>query len=152
MSIYAARRPTDALPPGEAELDALGTLHTRIVDIGAGFETMLDKAEPGFRPVVERFVALHRGQAAAVAELIGHGPDAAGGESLMATVNRTVVSLRSFFDEIDADTLGQIRSGEEHVFDAYDAAIAAATGARGQALARLRGELSALIEDTRRQG
>ena len=152
MSMQAMRNPQPSAPVTEDERHALGKLHTRILDIAAGFDTMLDKAEPRFLPVVRRFADLHRDQAAAVAALLGPEHTDLGGESLMATVNRTVVSLRSFFDEIDADTLSQIHSGEEHVLDAYDEAIRVAADPRRVELQRLKGDLARLIADTRAPG
>ncbi len=113
--------------PGDGA-DSLAWLHTRTVDALAGYEMMADKAEPEFRAVAEEFRDLHRGHAAALAEMLvqaGRTPDTDG--SFMATVNRAVVGLRALFDRIDADVLARIRSGEQHVLRAFDDAVAEAT-------------------------
>lgn len=132
--------------------DALLALQRRTADVLAGYVTMVDKAEPEFRPVVERFRALHdRHNAALTAILIRHGvePDADG--SFMGTVNKAVVSVRAMFDEIDADVMDSIRDGENHVLEAFDEAITA-TGmppADVTDLRDMRDELTVLLQDTR---
>lgn len=134
----------------ERATDALATLHTRIVDALAGFETMVDKAEPAFRPVAERFRTLHAHHAERIALMLsdaGRAPDDSG--SFMSTLNRTVVSLRAFFDEIDEDVMESIRDGEKHVLDAFGEAIAAVPAPRAEALSVLQAELSALLAETR---
>lgn len=132
--------------------EALLALQRRTADALAGYVTMVEKAEPEFRPVVERFRALHdRHNAALSAMLIRHGagPDADG--SFMGTVNKAVVSVRAFFDEIDEDVMDSIRDGENHVLTAFDEAISA-TGmppADVTDLRDMRDELTVLLQDTR---
>lgn len=94
--------------------NALRSLQTRTGDALAGYVKMVEKAEPEFRPMAERFYGLHdRHYAALSAMLIRHGakPDAHG--SFMGTVNQAQVSLRALFDEIDEDVLDNIRDGEK---------------------------------------
>lgn len=146
---------TQASDPPEAApdaADALLTLQRRTVDALAGYVTMVDKAEPGFRPVAERFRALHdRHNAALTATLIRHGvePDADG--SFMGTVNKAVVSLRALFDDIDADVMDSIRDGENHVLEAFDDAIGAVgmPPADVTMLRDMRDELTLVLQDTR---
>lgn len=130
-------------------LDALETLHTRSVDVLAGFETMVAKAEPEFRPIAEQFQSLHQRQIAEIAAMLtkaGRTPDADG--TFMSSVNRAVVSVRAFVDEIDADVLGQIQSGEQHVLDAYGDALAQRQGTQDAArLSEMRQELSTLLAE-----
>jgi uncharacterized protein (TIGR02284 family) len=139
---------TDAAPRAA---EALATLHTRTVDALAGYETMVGKAEPEFRPVAESFRDLHARHAGRLEALVrAHGgtPDADG--SFMSTVNRAVVSIRAFFDEIDDDAMDQVRSGERHVLDAFDEAIAADPHASHAAeLEGMRRELAGLLQSTR---
>lgn len=132
--------------------DALLSLQTRTADALAGYVKMVEKAEPAFRPVAERFRAIHdRHNAALSAMLIRHGaePDADG--SFMGTVNKAVVSMRALFDEIDADVMDSIRDGENHVLNAFDEAITA----QGMPpvdvtdLRDMRDELTVLLQDTR---
>ena len=136
--------------PEPAALKALETLHLRSVDVLAGFETMVGRAAPDFRPVAERFRDLHREQADELAAMIarfGREPEVDG--SLMSTVNRAVVSLRSMIDGIDGSILDQIQDGEQHVIDAFDDALGA--GQPIDVTARLRSmrrELSLLLFET----
>ena len=138
-------------PTAETDTDALDSLalaHTRTVDALAGYETMIEKAEPEFRPVAIRFRDLHRNHAASLAGMLrAHGRNPEDDGSFMSTVNKVVVSLRAMFDELDQDAMGQIRSGEQHVLDAYrEAESKAASAADRSALSRMRGSLEALIE------
>jgi len=108
-----------------ARTDALTDLHTRSVDTLAGYAKMVEKAEPGFRPVAEDFRALHARHADALARMLaseGVTPDDDG--SLMGTINATVISVRSVFDDIDADLLTAIHNGEAHVLKAFDDVLA----------------------------
>lgn len=130
-------------------LDALADLHTRSVDALAGYETMVEKAEPDFRDVAERFRSIHARHAAALAEmLVQAGGDPEDGGSLMGSVNKAVVGMRAFFDEIDAGVIDQIRSGERHVLEAFDAAIAAAQPADQSHLIGMRAELQGALDAT----
>ncbi len=64
----------------------------------------------------------------------------------MGTVNRTVVSLRALFDQIDSDVASEIRSGEDHVMTAFDEAIRHSAGEPIRTeLSRMRDELAALV-------
>jgi Domain of unknown function (DUF2383) len=137
----------DGLPDGLA--DALANLHTRTVDALAGYETMVDKAEPSFRPVATRFRDIHARHAATLAPMLvraGRVPDTDG--SFMASVNRAVVGIRAFFDAIDADVTSQIRSGEQHVLAAFDDAIAASPLGDNADLTDMRAELQAALDAT----
>lgn len=141
-------------PPEDAaseSLDALIDLHTLSVDTRLGFEKMVEKAEPSFRPVSERFLALHIRHVARLDTMVremGAVPDAAG--SFMGTVNRAVVTLRAAFDAIDADVIAQIRTGEDSVLKAFDRAVAASLPqGHLQALTQMRAELSGLLDETR---
>lgn len=132
--------------------DALLALQRRTVDALAGYVKMVEKAEPEFRPVAERFRALHdRHNAGLTAMLIRHGaePDADG--TFMGTVNKAVVSLRALFDEIDEDVMDSIRDGENHVLEAFDEAISAEgmPPADVTDLRNMRDELVMLLQDTR---
>ncbi|WP_431301098.1 DUF2383 domain-containing protein [Tabrizicola sp. BL-A-41-H6] len=133
--------------PTETVEDALVSLHRRSVDNVAGFAAMVSRAEPGFLVVAQRFQDLHQRHADSVAQMLqvrGLQPDADG--SFMATVNRVVVSLRSLFDDINADVMHQIRRGEEWTLDAFDSAIAALRDAPEVAsLHEMRAELTELL-------
>jgi Domain of unknown function (DUF2383) len=139
--------PGTPLPDGFA--DALANLHTRTVDALAGYETMAAKAEPAFRPVAEGFRDIHARHAAALAGMLAqNGREADADGSFMSAVNRAVVTMRAFVDAIDADVLSAIRSGERHVLDAFDDAIAARREESDDHLVAMRDELQAAIDRT----
>lgn len=154
-SILDADSSGQTVPSPEALPDPpedLRILQRRTVDVLAGYVSMADKAEPSFRPVVERFRALHdRHNAALTAMLIrmGQEPDTDG--TFMGAVNRAVVSLRALFDDIDEDVMDAIRDGENHVLTAFDDAIASdgLTIPDRQDLRAMRDELTMLLQDTR---
>ena len=105
-------------------LDSLAALHGLTLDNLTGFDKMVEKAEPEFRETTQAFQALHSRHAVALAQMLarfGRDPDKDG--SLMGTMNRVVVSMRSMVDEIDQDTMKNIRTGEQFVLDAFDKAI-----------------------------
>ena len=148
--IPVPRAAGDHLPADETPAFDWGlveTALTRTTDARDGFQRMQELAEPGFAPTVARFLDLHRRHSDRIARLMaeaGRVPDADG--SLMGRVNRLVVSARALVDRIDADTLPQIVSGETHVLEAYDAALAGAApqGVRDE-LAALRDDLADLL-------
>ena len=127
---------------------ALIALYDRSVDSVKGFTTMVEKAEPSFRDTAERFRALHARHADRLARLLSDlGVKAEAGGSVMGTVNQAVVTFRAFFDDIDEDVMDQVRSGEDWVLQAFDAAIAEQAG-NGDTLRAMRGELADLLAAT----
>ncbi len=139
------------LPPDQKALSALVTLHQRTVDARAGFDAMVEKAEPAFRPIALSFQDLHSRQAVQIAELIvraGGEPDPDG--TFMSTVNRVVIATRAFFDQIDADVMDQVRTGEDHVLAAFqDCLDDPVDSVTDTTLRRLHDELTALLATTR---
>ena len=146
---YTAIVPPPGTPFPDGMADALANLHTRTVDALAGYETMVAKAEPTFRPVAETFRDIHARHAAATARMLAReGREADADGSFMSAVNRAVVSLRALVDDIDADVLSAIRNGEQHVLDAFDDAIAAGRAEYDDELVAMRDELQAAIDRT----
>lgn len=142
---------TEPNATAEAGKDALVTLHQRTVDTLKGYMKMVDKAEPEFLPVAQRFHDLHVRHAAALAgklSAMGVAVDPDG--TLMGTINETVVGLRAFFDEIDEDVMSSIRNGENHVLEAFDDALDVKLSPEDAAdISAMRDELVGLLEDTR---
>ena len=128
-------------------LDAIADVHRSTLDAQAGFETMVAKAEPQFRPIASAFHALHARHAQALAAMLARaGRTADTDGSFMATVNKAVVSMRAFFDDIDEDVLAQIRDGEESVIDAFNDALAEPLSAGDdETLRAMRAELMELV-------
>ncbi len=142
--------PVTDITPRNTGAEALTELHRRTVDVLAGYDTMVEKAEPSFRSVAESFRALHERHAERLARMIadkGEAPDAEG--TMMGTINKTVVSLRALFDDIDADVMDNIRDGEKHVLEAFDDALGAAEQPEEtRALSAMRDEIVELVAST----
>ena len=62
--------PDDGAAPDAS--DAVLKLQRRTADALAGYTTMVDKAEPEFRPVAERLRALHERHNAALSAILLH--------------------------------------------------------------------------------
>lgn len=147
--------PPGMLDPTEGEADinagreALVDLHTTTIDVLKGYEKMVEKAEPHFRPTVQRFLDLHARHAAALERiLVAKGAEVDADGSLMGTINRVVVGMRAVFDEIDEDVLGNIKNGEDHALNAFDDALnSGQTPEDATALATMREELVVLLQE-----
>jgi hypothetical protein len=148
MLAETATEPSAGVPDPDA---ALATLHTRTVDALKGFVKMVEKAEPEFRPVVQRFHDLHVRHADDIGQfLLARGKQVDADGSFMGTINETVVGLRAFFDEIDEEVMNSVRSGEGHVLKAFDAVLKAPLEAHEQAeITKMRAELAGLLHETR---
>ncbi len=136
--------------PGAFEWDALAHAQTRTIDAREGFAKMAEHAEPAFAPVVARFLALHTRHGEELTRLLSEAQQASDPDgSMMGTINRMVVATRAFFDDIDEDVMIQIRSGEENVIDAYQAAIDSLLPADvQQKLSVMLSELDDLLDET----
>lgn len=134
-------------PATDTETKHLIELHTRLRDTIDGFDAILDKAEPEFRPVAAEFRALHIRQADAVATMLDQdGHDTSKDGSMFGTVNKAVVTVRSWFDDISVNIMEQVVNGEKHVLEAYDEALPkAADPERKRILSEHRSELMALL-------
>lgn len=131
---------------------ALATIYDRSVDSVKGFARMVEKTEPSFRATAARFRALHAGHVDRLAALLaakGVMPDADG--TVMGTVNQAVIGFRAIFDDIDDDVMDQVRSGEDWILKAFDAAIAEHPEAAAP-LQAMRNELTNLLAETQDLG
>jgi hypothetical protein len=147
-----------ALNPGKPHLDPtpearpdtpndyLRELYTRIIDAKAGFDVMVDKAEPDFRDVAASFRDMHARHAEKLAKMLHGHVDADG--SLMGTVNKAVVSIRAVFDEIDEDVMDQVRTGEKWVLESFREAEANCAAPHEADLIAMRAELEDLLDRT----
>ncbi|MDD7971343.1 DUF2383 domain-containing protein [Roseinatronobacter alkalisoli] len=113
--------PDPGINPGEDRVALIAEAHTRVLDITEGFEKLTEKAEPDFRPVAETYLFMHRKHEAELAAYLrqcGHEPDNDG--SFFGAVNRALVEMRSWFEEVDDAVMDRIIQGEKHVLDAYE--------------------------------
>ena len=132
--------------------DQVLKLQRRTADALAGYRTMVEKADPAFRPVAERFCDLHnRHNNALTAMLVRFGQEPEADGTFMATINQAIISMRALFDDIDDGIMDNIRSGENHVLEGFDEAIDDAGLAPGdrQELRDMRDELTLVLQDTR---
>ena len=145
-------RPTTLTPdtPEESKTampnDHLRALYTQIIDAKAGFDVMVDKAEPGFVDVATSFRDMHARHAETLATMLHGYVDEDG--SLMGTINKAVVTMRSFFDEIDEDVMDQVRNGEKFVLDAFRDAEEHCAAPHEAQLIAMRAELEDLLNRT----
>ena len=122
----------------------LAKVHTRVIDVIAGYEELVERAEPDLRPLATRMLELHRRHVPELGALLaarGHAPDAEG--SFMSLVQENVIRVRSWVDDMDRDLIPRIRKGEEQLLELYDDAVEAAGGREGER-ATLDGQRSAL--------
>lgn len=133
----------------EDQLVTLQDLLSRSVETHAWFEEMTDKAEPEFRHIALKFRGLHLEQCdriSATITALGGEPDRSGG--LRAAVNRTSVSLRSMFEDIDGDMMAAIEDAEAQVLADFDAALSILGSSRYRdELEQMKGELVKLLSE-----
>jgi uncharacterized protein (TIGR02284 family) len=134
-----------------AAWEAVSDARTRTLDVQEGFAKMAEHAEPEFAPVVQAYLKLHTRHGEDLTRMLtdaGIRPDRDG--SFMGSINRLVVATRALFDDIDADMLAQIRSGEERVLDAYETALSTdLPPVEREHMTRLLNELKTLLAETR---
>ena len=120
----AAAAPGGPLPdPADHQLDLVAEVHTRVRDLLEGFETMEGRAEAQFLPVVRDFIALHREHESELAGYLvrqGRDPDADG--SFTGTVQKVLVAVKSWFENIDDGEMTAIKQGEKHLLEGYEQA------------------------------
>lgn len=132
----------------------LETLHDRTVDTLAGFDKIVAEAEESFLPLATRFQRLHATHAERISRMMADaGLDTSAPGSFMGSVNETVIAARSMLTDIDQNILAQVRSGEQNVLNAFDAAIRAVQNEDlVKSLTEMRDELADLVNRTRDQG
>ena len=141
---------THPVEPGDAGLPKTLALKTAMDDATEGYETMLEKAEPGFRPTVEELLAHHRATSLDLAAMLqdrGIAVDRDG--SLMGAVHKTVVTVRSLFDDVDEDLVPGILDGERRNLDKFDEALGenAADPVIRATVGKRRAELERMVQE-----
>lgn len=121
--------------PDDERVALIGEVHTRVLDTISGFEKVVEKAEPEFKPVAETFLYMHRkheNELTAYLLTCGHKPENDG--SFFGTVNKAVVEMRSWFEDVSENIMDRIIQGEKHVLEAYENARSAGQTVEGNAL------------------
>lgn len=106
--------------PDDERLDLIAKVHTGVLDTISGFDKMVEKAEPSFQPIAQAFLTMHsrhEGVLAAYLAQSGRVPDDDG--SFFGAINRAVIEVRSWFDDIDRDVMDRVSDGEKQVLDMY---------------------------------
>jgi len=107
----------------------LKTLHINAIDARNGYDEALKDAEGrGMTPLFRSMITLHDQNANELeAELRKSGEQSDDGGSLMSTVHRTIMSVRSLFGGLDETVLPGLIDGEERNKSGYDDALKSAT-------------------------
>lgn len=143
----ASGQPAQPSPRSEEEIEKLEHLHTLLIDTIAGYDKVLEKAEPEFVGTAEAFRGLHVTQVERVGRMLrdlGGEIDAQG--SFFGTINRSVVEMRSWFDDIGHNILGALVDGEKRVVDSFEDVILVSPSVerRGE-MERMQGEIKLLL-------
>lgn len=112
----------------EERLEKLDALVTTLIDSRHGYEEALnDAGERGLTGLFQEMIAMRTEDIEGLQPVLasGAGEMADPDGSFMATVHRTVISVRSVFSELDEAILPSLISGEERILNTYDEAIAA---------------------------
>ena len=96
-------------------IDSLKHLHTHAVNARKGYEEALDDAGgKGLTPLFRQMIALHAGNAQELAAALNaRGETASPDGSFLATVHRTIISIRSLFGGLDESVLPGLIDGED---------------------------------------
>lgn len=104
--------------------DALDQVHTAVKDVLAGYDTLLQRAEPDIRPTVQEFATMHERHASELANRLGQMGDAPDGDaSIRGSVNKAAVTIRDWVSTLDENALSFVRDGEERLANIYDDAL-----------------------------
>ena len=105
--------------------DALNNLHTALLDTREGYEVAEKDAEsPAMKALFADMIALRSKEHEEIHRVLtamGGQPDDSG--SIMATVHKTVTSVRAAVTGLDEDALSPFIDGEKKILEKYDAAI-----------------------------
>lgn len=108
----------------------LKRLHTTLVDSRNGYDEALQDAEgKGLTDLFRQMIDLRTRDAEALRThvvALGEEPNTDG--SFLSTVHRTIISIRSLFQDLDERILPGLIDGEERIRTLYDDAIASSAG------------------------
>ena len=132
----------------DEEYARLRDLHTRLVDTLAGYDKVVEKAEPEFVAVATEFRSLHQAQSDRVLTmLLGLRGDPGSEGSMLGTVNRAAVEMRSWFDDIGHNVIDALVDGEKRLLEDFRAASAASPNVeRHGMLDQMCGEIITLLQ------
>lgn len=106
--------------PDDDRLDLIAKVHTRVLDTISGFDKLVEKAEPEFKPTAQSFLVAHSRHETVLAAYLaqcGREPDEDG--SFIGTLNRAVIEARSWFEDVDKDILDRVADGERQLLETY---------------------------------
>jgi uncharacterized protein (TIGR02284 family) len=105
--------------------DALKSLHAKLIDARKGYETAREEADsPPMMKLFSEMTSLHEQFHQDIHRILnarGVVPDDDG--TLLATVHKAVISVRSAVTGLDADSLSGFADGEKRILKGYDEAI-----------------------------
>ena len=103
----------------------LKTLHTLLIDSRNGYdEAFKDANGTGLAPLFRDMMAFHNHSAEAVGAYLNSAGEAVDDQgSVMTTVNRTIMSIRSMTGGLDKSILPGLIDGEKRIAGYYDAAL-----------------------------
>ena len=107
------------------KIDALKTLHTRLIDSQDGYEKAKeDAASTAHAALFSEMIDRRSRDHARIHQYLtaqGVEPDESG--SFLAAAHRSLVDLKSYFSKGDAAVLAEVVRGEETLLEAYDKAL-----------------------------
>lgn len=142
-----------SMKPPHAAHDAVQTLLDTLVDIGEGYDILIERAEPSITGLLRDVADQHARDISEIRQTTrnsGFEPDSSG--TVMSQVHIAVVKFRDFVSDIDRGILESVADGESNVLQTYDAAINTLPqshdlqGVLISQRQQLRGKISALFE------
>jgi uncharacterized protein (TIGR02284 family) len=109
-------------------LENLKSLHTAAVDARSGYEEARDDAGGGdMRPLFQAMIAVHTRNADDLSHVMQRSGAPVGEDgSIMTTVNRTVMSLRSLLGGLGGNVVPALIDAEKHNLSRYDHVLTSA--------------------------
>lgn len=110
---------------GEARR-SLAALHQMLIDSRNGYEEAVTVSQEGdLSGLFRQMVNIRKGAISEIEQLLSAGGDAvSGSESIMSTVNRVIVDIRSMLTGLTATTIPAFVESEELILKQYDETIA----------------------------